>query len=150
GAGLKEPDLARTLTLLAGSGDEAQPWQVALLQGLGQGLQNSARPLNRLWEQTPDNPALKQALLGTAELFKKAAAKACDDKQAVAERSAAVGMLGYGPFATAGPALQELLAPRNPTEIQLAAVRALSLHDQPQVASMLLASWASYSPTVRR
>ncbi len=149
GAGSDETDLARTLQLLAGSGERAQPWQLALLQGLGQGLQNSPRPLSRLWEQAPEHASLKKALEGAAGLFKKAAVNALDDQQAVPERLAAAQLLGYGPYATAAPALQELLAPRHPAELQLIAVRALSLHDHPQVAEMLLAGWASYSPMVR-
>ena len=62
----------------------------------------------------------------------------------------AVRLLGYGPFAAVKPALQELLTPQQPGEIQLAAVRALSVHDQPQVAAVLLQAWNSYSPGLRR
>jgi putative heme-binding domain-containing protein len=82
--------------------------------------------------------------------FTRAAAAARDEKRPAAERAAAARLLGYGPFATAPPVLRELLAPRHPGEVQLAAVRALSLHPQPQVAGLLLAPWASYSPGVRR
>jgi putative heme-binding domain-containing protein len=42
------------------------------------------------------------------------------------------------------------LSPRNSTELQLAAIRALSLHENPKIAAMLLTSWGGYSPAVRR
>ena len=58
--------------------------------------------------------------------------------------------MGYGPFSTAGPALGALLAPRSPSEIQLAAVRALAQQDHRDVAGMLLTPWAGLSPPVRR
>jgi putative heme-binding domain-containing protein len=61
-----------------------------------------------------------------------------------------VQLLGYGPFGTASRALPQLLAPQNPQAVQLAAIRALSLHEQPSVAEYLLAPWGSYSPVVRR
>ena len=50
----------------------------------------------------------------------------------------------------AGPSLQELLTPRHSGEFQMAAVRALSRQESPKVAEMLLASWASQGPAVRR
>jgi putative heme-binding domain-containing protein len=144
-----DADLARALALLTAGGTGAPAgWQAAILEGLGQGLQNSQRPLVRLWEKPP--PALREALEKTLPIFTGAAAAARDEKRPLAERTAAVRLLGYGPFAAAGSALQELLAPQNPGEVQLAAVRALSLHEGPKVAELLLASWNSYSPAVRR
>jgi putative membrane-bound dehydrogenase-like protein len=141
--------LAEVLALLAPRPD-APPaaWQIAVLDGLGQGLQNGARPLPTLWEKPP--PALAKAIDTARPLFAHAAAVARDEKRTADERTTAVRLLGYGPFATVKPALQELLAPQQPGELQLAAVRALSAHDQPQVADVLLKSWGSYSPTLRR
>jgi putative heme-binding domain-containing protein len=149
GARPGEADVARALGLLAAADrDGTAAWRVALLEGLGQGLQNSARPLNRLWEQPP--PGLKPAVEQAAAVFQRAAATAGDEKRTPAERLAAVRLLGHGPFTTAAPALQALLVPQQPGEVQLAAVRALSLHDGPRVPELLLAGWGGYSPAVRR
>jgi putative heme-binding domain-containing protein len=82
--------------------------------------------------------------------FEQAAATARNGKRPVAERLAAARFLGYGPFATAAPALQALLAPQSPAEVHLAAVRALGQHENTQVAALLLEPWASYGPAVRR
>src|SRR5204862_286170 len=106
------------------------------------------RPLPSLWEKPPTG--LKDAVAAARPLFTHAAAVARDEKRSGDERTTAVRLLGFGPFAAVKPALQELLAPQQPGEVQLAAVRALSAHDQPQVAAVLLASWDSYSPGVRR
>jgi putative membrane-bound dehydrogenase-like protein len=147
--GASDADLARTLNLLAPDGKtKPAAWQVALLEGLGQGFQNSQRNLTGLWERPP--PALKEAVAKTLPFFKEAAQAARDGKRPAAERVAAARLLGHGPYATAGPVLKELLAPRNPSEVQMAAVRALSLHNRAQVADLLLAAWGSYSPLVRR
>src|SRR5205085_1683586 len=128
--------------------NDSQQWQVAILEGLGQGLQNTSRPLNRLWDQPPTG--LKPAVERAQTFFQRAAATAHEEKRPVAERIAAARLLGYGPFSTAAPALQGLLSPQNPGEVQFTAARALSLHDNPKVADMLLASWGSYSPSLRR
>ncbi len=148
GARSLDADLATALNLLAAEGKAPQDWQVAILDGLGQGLQNSRRPLSRLWEQP--SPALKQALEKARPFFEEAAVTALDEKAVVAERLGAARLLGYGPFATAAAALQHLLSPRNPAELQLAGIRALSLHDNPRAGEMLLASWVNYSPAARR
>jgi putative heme-binding domain-containing protein len=144
-----DESLARALRLLTErDGEKAQPWQMAVLTGLGQGLQESKTPLSRLWDRPP--PVLRETVAKVRPLFEQAAATARDKNRPVAERVAAVRFLGHGPFATAAPALQALLAPQNPAEVHLAAVRSLAQHDNPKVADILLEPWASYSPTVRR
>ncbi len=141
--------LARTLHLLSPMGKAAPAaWQIAVLDGLGQGLQNGPRPLAKLWEAPP--PGLKAAIEKARPLFTHAAAVARDDKRSATERGTAVRLLGYGPFATVKPFLQELLAPQQPGEVQLAAVRALSVQENAQVADVLLAGWGGHSPGVRR
>jgi putative membrane-bound dehydrogenase-like protein len=142
-----DADLARALRLLGGKGEPAA-WQVAVLEGLGQGLGHSGRRLARLWDRPP--AALKDAVAGVLPFFTRAAAAARDTKRPVAERVAGARLLGYGPLAAATPALAELLAPQNPGPVQLAAVRALARHDSPRVAGLLLASWDGYSPALRR
>jgi putative membrane-bound dehydrogenase-like protein len=148
GARATDADLARTMRLLSADKGSVPPWQVAVLDGLGQGLQNSGRPLGRLWEQPP--PALQEAVAQVKPFFERAAAAVHDEKRPDAERIAAARLLGQGPFPIAGPALQELLAPKTPAEVQLAAVRALSLQDNPKVPELLLAAWSSYGPALRR
>ncbi len=144
-----DADLARMLSLLGDPADGAGgAWQIALLSGLGQGLQNTPRPLSRLWEAPP--PALKDAVTKARPFFERAATTARDPKAAAADRVAAARLLGAGPYSVAAPARGEGLAPPNPAEVQLAAVRGLSALDNAKVPEELLAGWGSYSPTVRR
>jgi hypothetical protein len=134
--------------LLSSAGAENRAWQTAVLEGLGQGLQNSGRSLARMWEQP--TPALTAAVEQVRPFFEQAAVSARDGKRPLAERLAAVRLLGYAPFVMAAPALQALFTPDTSGEVHAAAVRALSLHDNPRVAEMLLAGWFSYSPSARR
>jgi putative membrane-bound dehydrogenase-like protein len=144
-----DADLARVLALLGEPRDGAGgAWQVALLTGLGQGLQNTSRPLSRVWEAPP--PALKEAVEKARPFFESAAATARDPKASAADRAAAARLLGVGPYELAAPALQACLAPQNPSDVQLAAVRALSAHDSAKGPEALLAGWGGYSPAVRR
>jgi putative membrane-bound dehydrogenase-like protein len=144
-----ETGLARALRLITAKG-QAGPatWQVAVLEGLGQGLHNSQRSLARFWDKPP--PALRETLEQTRPFFRQAQETARDEKRPLSERTAAVRLLGYGPFASASAVLPELLAPQQPRPVQLAAVRALAAQDDPKVAQLLLARWGSYVPALRR
>jgi putative heme-binding domain-containing protein len=148
GARSSDADVGRALQLLGNRGQTVERWQIVLLDGIGQGLRSSGRSLVRLWDRP--SPDLKEAIDQARPFFDRAAEAARDAKRSPADRLAAIRLLGSGPFAVAGPALEDVLAPQNPSDIQLAAVRALSAHDSSRVAAILLASWGSYSPAVRR
>src|SRR5439155_25176568 len=68
----------------------------------------------------------------------------------VAERALAVRLLAYGPFREVEPAFKALLTPQTPAELQAAAVRALANHDDAKAGELLLATWKSASPSLRR
>jgi putative membrane-bound dehydrogenase-like protein len=144
-----DADLGRALALLKVPEKQTpQAWQLAVLDGLGQGARNSSRPLAKLWEEPP--PALKDAVAQARSLFEQAAATARNDKQTVEERVSSARLLAYGPFMLASATLPDLLTPQTPSDLQMNAVRALAQHDSPKVAEMLLASWTGFSPAVRR
>src|SRR5207244_2004936 len=68
-----DAELGKMLELLKVPEKQApQAWQLAVLDGLGQGARNSSRPLAKLWEQPP--PALKDAVAQARSLFEQAAA----------------------------------------------------------------------------
>jgi putative membrane-bound dehydrogenase-like protein len=147
GAQADDAALARVFKLLAEQPDSAT-WPVAVLDGLGQGLQNGKRSLRKMWDQPP--PALADAIYGVLPLFRRAATVAADPKANLGERVTALLRLAYGPFNVAVDALAGALGPQNPPELQVAAVHALAAHDQPRVAELLLAHWDEYGPAVRR
>jgi putative membrane-bound dehydrogenase-like protein len=147
GASVNDSGLARALVLVAKKEPAARAWRLAVLDGLGQGLQSGKRSMSRLWNHPGE---LDKPLSQVRYLFEQAASVAGDASAPLIERASAAHLLGYAPFALAAKPLESLIAARNPAELQLAGVRALSLHDDPTVPEMLLAGWSSYGPTVRR
>jgi putative membrane-bound dehydrogenase-like protein len=148
GAGGRDADLALSLGQLGDAKGRLARWQGAVLVGLGQGRQNSPQPLASLWGHSP--AGLRDALDHARPFFGHAAATARGGDQPLSDRVAAVRLLAYGPPEESLHVLADLLEPQNPGELQLAAVRALSLLDHPRVATVLLGPWDRYSPPVRR
>jgi putative heme-binding domain-containing protein len=151
GAQADQTALARAFKLVAEqspAGINHAARQAALLDGLGQGLQNSKLSLRTLWEKPP--PQLAEVIHAVRPTFEHSAATAADDKAPLAERVASVRLLGFGPFAISGEPLAALFSPRQPPELQSAAVRALAAQDQPRTVELLLAGWDSYGPSLRR
>ncbi len=89
-----------------------------------------------------DSPEMKAA-------FDSAAREALDDDRPLAVRQAAVALLASGPYTTLADTSRRLLNPRQPLDLQLAAVSALSSADDPNVASVLLSNYKSYSPKIQ-
>jgi len=147
GARSNNKELAQALQLVVEEKENAA-WQVAVLEGLGQGQQLANRSLAKLWQDPPAE--LKDAVGKVRPFFQRAAETAKDGKKPAAERIAAVRLLGYGPFAMAESALPELLAPSHAGELQQAAVRSLARQDDAKVFPLLLSQWNSYGPDVRR
>lgn len=141
GAGLRQ-----VLHVLRADAAGLQDWQLAVLEGVGKGLRRGGRSLSQFWR---DQSAAGRTN-SLPRYFKEAAATAVDSQRPLARRTTAVRVLGYGPFEEVAPGLRQLLQPQQPAEIQLAAVAALSLHDDAQVANSLLESWGAASPGVRR
>ncbi len=148
GARQKEEEVGRVLALAATPGKEVQSWQFVLLDGLGQGMQLGGGGLSQLWEKPPES--LREAVGKAKVLFEQAAAIGRDSARENGERVAAIGLLGHGPFALLEKESPGLLAPQAPSEVQLAAVRALAQHSRSGVAEILLTGWVGYSPVVRR
>lgn len=147
GARASAEDTANVLRLLTKPGKESG-WQAAVLEGLGQGSQNSQLALTRIWDRPP--VTLKDVVQQVRPFFVKAAETAGNDEGPVAERATAARLLAFGPFEVAAPVLQALLDPQQPADVQLAAVRALALQENSRVTEILLGSWRSYTPAVRR
>jgi putative heme-binding domain-containing protein len=120
---------------------------VAILDGLGQGMRNGKVPL-AMWLANPPKGS-EAAVTALRDRFTKAATLMTDEKVTAAERAGAAKMLGYATFDVAGPALAGALTPVTPVDVQLAAVRALAAHADPKVSEHFLTNWKGYGPTVR-
>ncbi|HEY8505701.1 MAG TPA: c-type cytochrome, partial [Gemmataceae bacterium] len=147
GASEDEQALAAVLKRLGGT-ERPAGWEVAVLEGLGQGLQNSKRPLARVWDNPP--AGLRDAVERAVGFFRRSGEAAADAERPARERLAAVRLLGYSPAAVGVPALAGLLTPQTPADLQLAALRALGRQDDRSVADHILEGWPSYTPGLRR
>jgi len=84
-----------------------------------------------------------------APVFERAVSEALDSSRTVAERQAALALLANAPLAVWGGSAAKLLDPRQPLDLQLAAVAALAASHDAAVGPLLLAGWNTYSPTVQ-
>src|SRR5262249_42465865 len=84
-------------------------------------------------------------------LFKHSGEIAVNAKQPVSIRLAAISLLGQAQYSIADPALQALIEPQQPSEVQTAAIRALGRFSGPDVGAALVTGdrWNSYTPAVR-
>jgi putative membrane-bound dehydrogenase-like protein len=72
-----------------------------------------------------------------------------DEKKTAAARAAAVRSLRFAPFDDVRALLSELLASRQPPEVQAAAIETLARFEDARVASLLLQKWPGMSPSLR-
>jgi putative membrane-bound dehydrogenase-like protein len=74
---------------------------------------------------------------------------AADNKKSAAARAAAVRSLSLATFAEVQVLLAELLASRQPPDVQTAAVETLARFENPEAAALLLRAWPGMSPKLR-
>ena len=117
----------------------AQPGTSPLwLRALGDGLKRAGSSI----EQADTGKKL-------ALVFTRAAATAADAKSGPAARVEAIEMLSVGSFARAREPLAACLAPDQPAEVQVAAVKTLALYTGPEVPATLIRTWNYHAPKAR-
>ena len=154
GAG-QSPERCLDLIVQIAEPDGEIGWQAAALSGIAQGL--SVRGLG-----TAGRSALMTLLASTSPqartasdrvemLLSRSSALALDAAAAPDQRVAAIRLLGHADYSRAGKTLEDLLAPRHPSEIQVAAVRALAqLPDRAATAALVdPRRWQAFTPYVR-
>lgn len=127
-------EVRRALDALASSQDISL--NQALLRGLGEGL---ARAGTRL----PDSDQ------HVAQVLQAAAVMAKNRQALEPQRLDAIKLLACAPYERSQDILRSLIAIDQPETIQVAAVRALSGYDRPEIADYLLENWPQYAPSVR-
>jgi putative membrane-bound dehydrogenase-like protein len=153
GAG-QSPERCLDLIVQLGEPGADSGWQPAAIAGVAQGLK--ARGLGK------DRSPLMTLLSGDSEqarlarqrvdaIVSRTSAIALDDNAPLNQRVAGIALLGHTDYITAGRTLQSLIAPRQSSEIQVAAVRALlQLRDRAGTTSLLeRARWQAFTPQVR-
>jgi putative membrane-bound dehydrogenase-like protein len=138
--------LLQALAVIEGEG--AARWQLTALDGLTEGLGRRSPGLSAVLGSWPAEKRRAAAVAG--KLLADAAKVAADPKADAAERLTAIRLTGHAPWVSAEPVLAKLVTDDGPQDLRLAAVRALSLHPRPEVAGILMKSWTTYPPALRR
>jgi putative heme-binding domain-containing protein len=134
--------------LLVLTEEESSRWQMAGLNGLADGMGRRGTQLGLFLKTLPK---LKQPVVERTEaLLAQAAGIAADQKRDLSERLAAVRLLAHAPWPDASPTLTRLFGDDAAQEVRLAAVRALAAHPKAEVSGLLMKSWRSQTPAVRR
>ena len=118
-------------------------WQWAALVGVLDALEHQGQSLRQWGEEL----LLRQI----KQMLQEARAEALDVHLPEPDRLAAVGALGREPAEGDAdlPVLAKLLVPQNPVSIQTAAIDGLGRIPETRVASLLIAGWKSYTPSLK-
>jgi putative heme-binding domain-containing protein len=154
GAG-QTPERCLDLILQIADPDTGFGWQPAALSGIAQGLrarglgQESQSAFMTLLSSDFPQASLARQRVETAVL--RSSTLALDENAPADLRLAAIGLMGHTDYSSAGKTLESLLALRHPSEIQLAAVRALSQLPGRAAATGLVEPrrWLAFTPQVR-
>jgi putative membrane-bound dehydrogenase-like protein len=119
--------------------------RVAVVQALGDGLLRAGQTF-QMFKLEPGSPEHKLV----AGLFRSAVQTAAAADSPTAARARAAGLLVHVPFAECKPAFESLLDPAGPSELQLAAIRALRSVPADEVPGLVLRHWKNYTPAVRQ
>jgi putative membrane-bound dehydrogenase-like protein len=141
-------DPQEVATVLEALPADKAAWQVAVLNGLADGMGRRGTQLGTFLASLPS--ANRSAAERAAALLGQAAAAATGRRRDLGERLAAVRLLAHTPWPQAEPVLRALLTGDPSVEVRLAAVRALAAHSRDEAAEVLLRSWASYPTALRR
>ncbi len=93
--------------------------------------------------QLADEPEL-------ASWFEEAADRCLDPQQPLEERIEAASLLASAPWEKLSDVATSLLEPRQPIELQLASIEALSLREEDGVAELLIGNWSTYTPKLQQ
>ncbi len=148
-AGRESPEAMKAVLTATGklTGANGKWIRMAAAAGIAAGLARSGSSMPAM-RDSDENPALGAAI---TEVLAEAPTVAVDRGSGnLPERIEAIRLLSWAPLEPALSALEELLSPDEPAEIQLAAVRSLSAHGGQEVGQILVRNWRTYSPAVRR
>jgi putative heme-binding domain-containing protein len=139
---------ARLIRLVAEGKGRGAGLDLAVLDGLGQGMRGKGRGLAAWLANPPADARASAAKVRTR--FTEAAALLGKLDAPPAERAGAARLLAYAPLEVAAGPLAAALTPASPPEVQLAAVRSLAAQPGAKVPALLLESWPRLGPSVRR
>jgi putative heme-binding domain-containing protein len=140
-----QTQIAQLVAALRKLPEEGRAVADAALGGLVAGL-GGARA-GRLAQLRAASPEVDRAL---AELARSAEATALDERATPPQRAAALATLGLVGPGELIPRLEPLVHHLQPSEVQLAALRALDAVGSERLLGVVIERWSSLSPAVRR
>lgn len=143
----RDPHEAISLLTMLGDGNQSVEVTQSILTRLGQGLEQRSSSLLALIESQSLSRSARELVTSS---FEAAARAAVDSGQSESRREAAIALLAHAPEATAAPVLAELLSPQTPQRLQTAAVDALREQPAARSARILLDTWETLTPAVRK
>ncbi len=171
GARHRDEEIACVLTVLAESdSDEGVVPQRNCLEGLIEGLR---RGKPKVLASAGGRQALQALLISRSAEVRRLALQvaglvrleesqemqaaltaagktALEDSRKLDERMAAVALMASAPYEIVAPIVGQLMAPRQPLDLQIAAIEALAAVDDPRVATLLLEDWQTKTPKVQQ
>lgn len=135
------------------SSDGALDWRISTTLGLLKGLEgrDKIKADNGLIYALASTKPHRLKKKELSDFIEHVAALALDENGSIGPRVVATGVLGYTQFEISGGFLKELLAARNPPEIQLEAVRSLARLNDERSGLILLSkeAWSAYTPQIK-
>jgi putative membrane-bound dehydrogenase-like protein len=134
-----EAQILDWLKAITADASSPQRWRLVALSALGPAIRRSGMQLDVLLEKSGTTAIVggwRSGLLETA----------VDPNRDVADRVSAIDMLSLLPLPDMPAAMEKLLQPKEPPQVQVAAVRALGT----EAAARMLDGWARYTAPVRR
>jgi putative heme-binding domain-containing protein len=147
GARNKAENVLRVLDAAAAmpDGPRKESLQRSIVLALGRGLNQAGGRLPAVGPADAGRPGFR--LLSA--LSENSRRLALDAEAAESDRVVAIGVVGSLPRSEAGETFSELLEPRQPQAVQIAAVRALADSGGPEAGGLILERIRGFAPAVR-
>jgi putative membrane-bound dehydrogenase-like protein len=139
GASRDETQIVDWLKALSANATSPTRWRLVALSALGPAIRRAGLKIDSLLEKSGTTEIVggwRASMLETA----------VDPAREVADRVSAIDMLSLLPLPDMPAAMEKLLKPQEPPQVQVAAVRALGT----DAAAKLLDGWSRYTAPVRR
>ncbi|MBI3879555.1 MAG: HEAT repeat domain-containing protein [Verrucomicrobia bacterium] len=142
GARGKPEELQRVFAALGGTTPQSKQGERTVLAAIADGLKRSGKSLRRATTEPESRQRINALLMQTEQ-------DAMSETQSPSARAAAIQFLAYDDFQNVRDALALLLNPKQPQEIQRAAIATTGSFTAPDTAPMLLKHWRAQTPALR-
>lgn len=143
GAGRRRKEIVAWIRGVTGGAGEPDRWRLVALSTMAPALRRARMSLNELLEEAE--------AAGTVNGWLSTLLARVRDRGAPAsERAGAINLLALAARKGDAAALEKLITPLEPSEVQVAAVRALAQWPGDPMGSRLVEGWVGYTAPVRR